>query len=136
MRTEYIQLKVLPGNKQDVMNGRHKAHTTSQLPNSSLSQDDKEITKVLLNHSCIQSPSHQSMQHMAKSMNLLSSSNMKSVCSTGKLLLQISKMDLWFQRVVLCLGHHQVPKLSFDVRFPLGKMLSDNILCDIPGGKL
>ena len=29
-----------------------------------------------------------------------------------------------------------MPKLSFDVHFPLGKMPSHNILCDIPGGKL
>ena len=33
-------------NKQDVINGRHNAHTTSKLPNFSLSQGDKEITKV------------------------------------------------------------------------------------------
>ena len=61
---------------------------------------------------------------------------MKPVCSTGKLPLQISKVDLWFQKVILCLGHRQMPKLSFDVHFPLGKMPSHNILCDIPGGKL
>lgn len=62
--------------------------------------------------------------------------NMKSVCATGKILLQILKVDLWFQRVVLCLGHRQMPKLFFNVHFPLGKMPSHNILCDIPGGKL
>lgn len=62
--------------------------------------------------------------------------NMKSVCATGKILLQILKVDLWFQKVVLCLGHRQMPKLFFNVHFPLGKMPSHNILCDIPGGKL
>lgn len=107
MRTEYIQLKVLPGNNQDVMNGSHNAPTASQLRNSILSQGDKEITKVLLNHSRIKSPFHRSMSHMALSMNLLPSSNMKSLCLTEKLLLQFSKVDLWFRKVVLCLVHHQ-----------------------------
>ena len=129
MRREYIQLKVLPGNKQDVMNGRHNAHTTSQLPHSSLPQGDKEITKVLRNHSCIQSPVHQSIQHMSKIWKVYT-------CVTGKLPLQILKVGLWFQKVVLCLGHRQMPKLSFDVHFPLSKMPSHNILCDIPRGKL
>lgn len=59
----------------------------------------------------------------------------ESVCVTGKLPLQLLKVDLWFQKDVLCLGHRQMPKLSFDVHFPLGKIPSHNILRDIPGGK-
>lgn len=52
----------------------------------------------------------------------------ESVCVTGKLPLQLLKVDLWFQKDVLCVGHPQMPKLSFDVHFPLGKMPSHNIL--------
>ena len=52
MRREYIQWKVLPGNKQDVMNGRHNTPTASQLPNTILSQGDKEITKVSPDFGC------------------------------------------------------------------------------------
>ena len=44
-------------------------------------------------------------------MNLLPFSNMKSLCSTEKPLLQFSKVDLWCQKVVLCLVHRQMPKL-------------------------
>ena len=120
MRTEYIQLKVLPGNKQDVMNGRHNAHTTSH--SFHIPAYHKETKK---------SPKFGAITDKSKALFIKVCNTClkyESVCVTGKLPLQLLKVDLWFQKDVLCVGHPQMPKLSFDVHFPLGKMPSHNIL--------
>ena len=127
MRTEYIQLNVLPGNKQDVIN-----EDTMHIPLHSfqIPAYHKETKK---------SPKFFAITLASKALFIKVCNTWlqyeKCMCNRKNPVANL-KVDLWFQKVVLCLGHRQMPKLFFNVHFPLGKMPSHNILCDIPGGKL